>query len=146
MIVDAAILDRPSPGVCRPAAWPETLEQHFVALQKRWLLRNERVSILLAGLDRSHVMLGPWRQACLLVVTFGQLCVKTDSSELSLVETDSLVIAPHARYQLHAPEAADFLLMNLNPPNPSSSRCLCHGAAARNEIFEAARQFLGVQP
>jgi hypothetical protein len=145
-MIDAPdIIEAPRSRICQVVSWPETLERHLAALPRRWLLRNDRVSILLTGLDGGGFLtLGPWTQACLLVATFGILHVVIGQDEFCLRETDSLVIVPQAKYELRAPNTADFLLMNLTLANSWSHRCLCHGTGARNEMLEATQQLLGV--
>ena len=45
---------------CGSVAWPGAMEQALHALPRRWVFRNERVSALLIGFNRSDSLaLGP---------------------------------------------------------------------------------------
>ncbi len=146
MIADALPTDAPVIVARAPAVeWPESLEQALHGLPKRWLFRNDRVSVLLAGLQRDELLaLGPWPQSCLLVVTFGELHVVTAGNEFRLQETDSLVVVAGVRHELYAPEAADFLLLNLTPPPASANLWVCHGTVGRRDLLTAAAQLFGI--
>jgi hypothetical protein len=145
MIVDPFITNVPAIAVRRPTAeWPSPLERSLDGLPKRWVFRNDRVSVLLAGLKRSEaVVLGPWPQACLLVVAFGRLNFVTGGHRLCLLESDSVVILPAVRQELQALDAVDFLLLNLTLPSTFPDRCFCHSTAGREEALAAAARLFG---
>ena len=96
--------------------WPESLNQQVAGLPQRWLLRNERVGVVLAGLKPGQQwVLGPLPEECLLAVTFGQARLLLGSDERVLEEGESTILAPGVAHHLHAGgQALDFLLMNLH--------------------------------
>lgn len=144
-MVDSFITVAPPIAASRPAVeWPGVLERGLASLPKRWVFRNERVNAVLAGLKRGETLaIGPWPQACLLVVTFGRLNFVTGGHRLYLQETDSVVVVPAVRQELQALDAVDFLLLNLTLPSAWANRCLCHGTTAREKMVAAAAQLFG---
>ncbi|MCI0747034.1 MAG: hypothetical protein L0Y58_16645 [Verrucomicrobia subdivision 3 bacterium] len=144
MMFDPSIADAPAVFANRPAIeWPAALECALNTLPKRWVFRNDRVNVLLVGLQGGETLvLGPWSQCCLLVITFGRVNLVTDGHSLCLNETDSAVVVPGAQHELQAVNAADFLLLNVTVPIPWANRCLCHSPAGREEtLAAAARRF-----
>lgn len=124
---------------CPSGVWPAAIEQSLWTLPKRCLFRNERMSVVLAGLQPGEVLtLGPWPHACLLVVTFGALSLTIAGLEFGLAETDSMVLVPHERHEAHAPRLVDFLVLNLRPPLANVSTSLDENKTERRNIVGTA--------
>nr|WP_281721251.1 hypothetical protein [Nitrosomonas nitrosa] len=122
-------------------SWPESIEGHVAGLPQRWLLRSDRVSVLLAGLGAGQCwVIGPLPQECLLVVTFGQICLGNRNNGAQLNTRNSIVLSPEVKHYLYASGAADFMLMNVTVQNlwqrPLSKRVSAFTTPQRLDLFE----------
>ena len=54
---------------CSGEVWPDAIERGLQVLPKRCLFRNDRVTVLLAGLQQGEVLtLGPWQESQMVLV------------------------------------------------------------------------------